>query len=394
MSRYRLYPTPIQETGLLDHCHDARTIWNLGLEQWLFAARYRPYRVGKRQSWPTPTERSRQLSEARLTFSWLAAGSATVQQQALRDLYQAYSNWHAGTHGLPTWRRAGVHEGFRIVGRHAQKVEQLNRRWSCVFVPKVGRVRFRRSRPVPEAKSYRITRDRAGRWHVAFAAVPAPIKGPGDGTIVGVDRGVTISAACSDGRTFQAPTEQSTLRLARKLSRAKRGSNRRARVKRRLARAKARNADRRKDWVEKTTTELARTADLIRIEDLCVVNMTRSARGTIEAPGRNVRQKAALNRAIFASGWGMLARRLEDKAPGRVMKVNPAFTSQRCSACGHVDRRSRENQADFRCTACGHTDNADVNAAKNIAAGHAVTARGGPTLVEPTNREPQLLLVV
>jgi transposase len=104
-----------------------------------------------------------------------------------------------------------------------------------------------------------------------------------------------------------------------------------------------------------------------------------------------VAQKTGLNRAILRSGWGLLVRRLEDKAPGRVEKVSPMFTSQRCSACGLVDGRSRESQAAFRCTACGYATNADVNAAKNIAAGHAVTARGGDGDGWPANREPQLL---
>ena len=120
--------------------------------------------------------------------------------------------------------------------------------------------------------------------------------------------------------------------------------------------------------------------------------MTRSARGTLKAPGRRVRQKAGLNRGILASGWGLLVRRLETKATSRVEKVNPAFSSQRCSACGHVDAKSRESQARFVCTACGFACNADVNAARNIAAGHAVTARGGGGVAQPVNREPQLLL--
>ena len=101
--------------------------------------------------------------------------------------------------------------------------------------------------------------------------------------------------------------------------------------------------------------------------------------------------KAGLNREILASGWGLLVRRLRDKAPGRVETINPAFTSQRCSACGHMDGNSRESQARFACTACGFACNADVNAARNIAAGHAGTARGGLRDAEPANREPQLL---
>jgi transposase len=112
---------------------------------------------------------------------------------------------------------------------------------------------------------------------------------------------------------------------------------------------------------------------------------------TTDNPSRNVRQKAGLNRAILASGWGLLVRRLDDKAPGRVVRVSPAFTSQRCSACGQVAADSRESQALFRCIACGYTSNADVNAASNIAAGHAVTARGRPPLGERRNREPQPL---
>jgi putative transposase len=111
-----------------------------------------------------------------------------------------------------------------------------------------------------------------------------------------------------------------------------------------------------------------------------------------QAPGRNVRQKSGLNREILRSGWGLLVRRLEEKAPGRVEKIPPAFTSQRCSACGHIAAESRKSQALFACVACGYTCNADVNAARNIAAGHAVTAREGIRAAGPVNREPQLLL--
>ena len=159
-----------------------------------------------------------------------------------------------------------------------------------------------------------------------------------------------------------------------------------------MARLRAREAGRRKDWAEQKSTEIARRFDVIRVEDLKIRNMTRSAKGTIEAPGRNVAQKAGLNRAILASAWGLLVRRIEDKAPGRVEKVSPAYTSQRCSACGHVAPESRQSQALFRCVACGYACNADVNAARNIAAGHAVKARGGHATRQPANREPQLTL--
>jgi len=394
MARYRLLPSPAQEAVLRDHCAHARYVWNLAVEQ------HSHWHPG-RKSAPGYLEQCRQLTQARAENPWLAAGSQTVQQQALRDFTQAMTAFFdpGNPAGLPSWRKAGRHEGFRIVGRGRQwDVRRLSRKTGQVRVPKAGWVRFRWSRAVPPGvKSYRVTMDRAGRWHVAFAVLPGPVPAPGNGQVVGIDRGVAVAAALSTGQLLHCPAltgrERTRLRrMQRRLAHAKRGSHRRGRVKHAIARLRARETDRRKDWAEKTSTGIARQFDVIRVEDLQITNMTRSAKGTRENPGRNVRQKAGLNRGILRSGWGLLVRRLEEKAPGRVEKVSPAFTSQRCSACGEVDRASRESQAVFRCTACGFAGNADVNAAINIAAGHAVTARGGDGVARPVNREPQLLL--
>jgi putative transposase len=391
MSRYRLVPSPAQEAVLREHCGHARYVWNLAVEQ------HRHWRPG-RKSAPRYLEQCRQLTAARAEHTWLAAGSQVVQQQALRDFAQAMADYLGGTHDRPSWRKAGRDEGFRIVAVRPGHVRRLSRRVGEVRVPKAGWVRFRWSRPVPpEVKSYRVTLDRAGRWHIAFAVIPEPIAGPGNGQTVGIDRGVAVSAALSTGELLTAPglsarRNKRLRRLQRRLARAKRGSNRRAGVKLTVARLRAREADARKDWAEKASTDIARRFDMIRVEDLRIRSMTLSAKGTAGAPGQNVRQKAGLNREILRSGWGLLARRLEDKAPGRVERIRPAFTSQRCSACGHVDAESRESQARFVCTACGFADHADVNAARNIAAGHAVTARGGDGVARPVNREPQLLL--
>jgi transposase len=245
-----------------------------------------------------------------------------VQQQALRDFAQAMAAFFDSGNpaGRPSWRKADRNEGFRIVGRRGQQwdVRRLSRHVGQVWVPKAGWVKFRWSRAVPSGvRSYRVTRDRAGRWHVAFAWIPEPVTAPENGDVLGVDRGVAVSAALSTG-------------------------------------------------------ELLRVAGL-----------------TAREQKRQLRLERMLARAL-RSGWGLLVRRLEEKAPGRVEKINPAFTSQRCSACGHVDRKSRESQARFVCTACGIACHADVNAARNIAAQHAVTARGGSQF-EPVNREPQLL---
>ena len=362
MSRYRLLPSPTQEKALQDHCAQARFVWNLAAEQ---ESWWRP----GRKSAPGWVEQCRQLTCARREYGWLAAGSVMVQQQALRDHAQAMANYFNGTHCKPTWRKAGRNEGFRIVALQPDRVRRLNRRWGQVYVPKAGWVRFRWSRAVPEARSYRVRLNRDGRWHVAFAAIPRPIAGPRTGEVVGVDRGVMVSAALSTGEMLTCPRlsigcQRRIQLLQRTLARSKRGSNRRAQIKSAIARLKAREADARKDWAEKLSTDLARRFDVIRVEDLRVRDLTRSARGTVSEPGRNVRAKAWLNREILASGWGILVERLEQKAPGRVEKINPSFTSQRCSACGYVAGENRKSQAVFACKSCRYRCHADVNAAK------------------------------
>jgi len=373
--RHRLYPAPDQTAALVRHCSDARYVWNLALEQ---ANCYRPGRLT-----PGPAERSRQLAEAR-QGTWLGEGSSSVQQQALRDFDQALRNWWGGTHRRPPWRKAGLDEGFCV---RDVKVERLNRRWATLLVPKVGSVRFRLTRPMPAGHGMaRVTADRAGRWHVSFSAPQPVIKRTPTGRAVGLDAGVVATLTTSGGEHLHAPAlskpEAGRLRrLQRRLARQQKGSMRRTRTKVAIARLKAREADRRRDFVEQTTTSLVRDFDLIAVEDLDVKTMIRSARGALEAPGVNVAHKRGLNRAISAQGWSMLRRRLTDKAATcavTLVAVHSAYTSQRCAICGHTCPDNRESQAVFGCRACGHMANADVNAALNIlAAGLAVTARGG-----------------
>ncbi|WP_179963756.1 RNA-guided endonuclease InsQ/TnpB family protein [Mycobacterium marseillense] len=389
MSRFRLLPTPQQAVALAEHCRHARYVWNLAVEQ---QQHWQPGRQA-----PGYNEQCSQLTAARAEYDWLAAGSQTVQQQALRDFAQAMRNCFNKSHRRPTWRKAGRHEGFRQVGVKPRHIKRLSRRFGQVWVPKVGWVRFRSTRPIPDTiKSYRVTLDRSRRWHIAFAVVPEAVPGPGDGSVVGVDRGVAVSVALSSGELLHIPglgvhEAERLRRLQRRLSRARRGSNRRARSKLAVARLIARESDRRRDRVEKTTTDLARRFDTIRVDDLNVRAMTRSARGTNECPGINVAQKRGLNREIRRQGWGLLVARLKHKVQERLEFVPAAHTSQRCSRCGHVALENRKSQAVFQCVACNAGPcNADVNAARNIAAGRAVTARGDLGTSRSVNREPQL----
>src|SRR6202022_3341716 len=249
MSRYRLLPTPAQEAALRDHCGHARFVWNLAVEQ---HAHWRP----GRKSAPGYLEQCRQLTAARAEHAWLAAGSQMVQQQALQDFARAMAAFFDPENpaGRPSWRKAGRDEGFRVVAVKPEHVRRLSRKTGEVWIPKAGGGRFRWSRAVPAGgKSYRVTMDRAGRWHVAFAAVPAPIPAPGNGQVTGVDRGVAVSAALSTGELLHAPgltaRERTRLRrLERTLARARRGSPRRGRGKHAIARPRARETDPRQEW--------------------------------------------------------------------------------------------------------------------------------------------------
>ena len=396
MSRYRLLPTPVQEAVLRDHCAPCPVRVEPGRRAALALA------SGPRSA-PGYREQCRQLTEARAEHGWLAAGSQTVQQQALRDFAQAMAAFFDPDNPArrPSWRKAGRHEGFRIVGRRGRQwdVRRLSRKTGEVWVPKAGWVRFRWSRAVPPGvKSYRVTMDRAGRWHVAFAAIPEPIPAPGNGEAVGIDRGVAVSAALSTGELLHVPgltaQERKRLRrLERKLARARRGSNRRGRVKHAIARLRARETDRRKDWAEKVSTDLARRFDVIRVEDLQIKNMTRSAKGTHGEPGpqcpRQGRAEPGHPAVRAGACWCAACRRRPPAGWRRSIPRSRASVARRAGTW--IRSRARAKPC-FRCTACGFACHADVNAARNIAAGHAVTARGGDGVARPVNREPQLLL--
>ncbi len=205
--------------------------------------------------------------------------------------------------------------------------------------------------------------------------------------VIELDIGVTHTVTKSDGQFLDIPTllskgeQQRKRRLQRQLTRQVKGSNRRKSTKIALAKEK----DRRKDWIEKTTTDLVRSYDLIALENLKIKNMTKSAKGTIENPGTNVAQKSGLNRVILEQGWSLFRKRLTDKAtnttvPIETITINPKYTSQRCSKCGHTNKTNRKSQAISCCISCRYTNNADINAAKNVistAVGHTVTRCGG-----------------
>lgn len=368
--RYELKPTATQAQTLREWVGVTRLVYNLCLEQrrdW-----WRQYhRVeGRPLTW---VEQSRQVTGLRAEFDWIAAVPRGALDRALRDLDAAYGRFFRNGAGYPTPRRKGLNDSFRLQAKDVV-VRRLNAKWSAVRLPKVGWVKFRDTRPMGGVMCNLTVALSAGRWFVGFAceidAQPAVAEITAS---VGIDRGVAQTLTLSSGEFIQAPTSLRLLarkkRAQRVLARARRMSRGRERSRARVAALSAKIARVRTDWCHRTSTDIARRYGLVAVEDLKIVNMTASARGTAEAPGRGVRQKAGLNRSILEQSWGRFATMLDYKLTergGHLISVPAAYTSQTCASCGVVDARSRKSQAVFACVHCDHTDNADVNAAKEI----------------------------
>jgi putative transposase len=296
--------------------------------------------------------------------------------------------------GRPKFRSKRGRQGFVI---RDTKIRRISCKRAEVFVPKCGWVRFRWTRPLPGKPGMaRVTLDGAARWHVSFPAPQPEIKRQPSGTAVGIDRGVCRALVTSEREQYRAPaiSARDAARysaLQQRLARQQKGSRRREKTRLAMAKIAVRVADRRKDWAEKISTRLVRSHDVIVLEKLNIQGMVRRpapkpdpVRAGVFLPNR-ARTKAALNRGILTSCWGILGRRLEQKAAAsrcQVIYVNPRFTSQQCRVCGHIAPENRDSQA-FRYVSCGHADHADANAARNILArglllttGEAVLAHG------------------
>lgn len=368
--RYRLAPTPEQAERFAQFSGVCRLIYNLAWEQRRDFWRQYKRQTGRRISFPS---QCRELTALRAQFKWIAAVERVCQEQALRDLDRAFDNFFNGRCKYPSPRSLRDGTGVRFMAKDVS-TRKLNAKWSEVRLPKIGWVKFRNTRELQGMpKNVTLSRDALG-WHVSFACeIAADIQAtrlPG----VGIDRGVANTLALSTGEVFSLPRSMAVIerrkrRAQRAMARKKRGSNRRMKAKRRVARLSAKIARIRKDWHHRTALALAQRFGTAAMESLRVSAMTASAAGTIDAPGKGVRQKAGLNRAILNQGWyafeAILAYKLEERG-GSLVKVPAAYTSQTCSECGVIDAKSRESQAVFGCRHCGFTAHADHNAALNI----------------------------
>ena len=202
---------------------------------------------------------------------------------------------------------------------------------------------------------------------------------------VGIDMGIKKLCAMSDGTVVENLDlfdryRRKLAKLQRRLAKKKKFSINFYKIKAKITALHIKIANARRDYIHKETTKIAKNHGLVVLEDLRVKAMSKSARGTVENPGRMVKQKSGLNRVILDASWGEFRQQLEykvDWAGGIVVAVDPKNTSRKCPVCGYTAKENRRTQADFLCVNCGHADDADVNAAINILrAGHARLACG------------------
>ncbi|MHB1586284.1 MAG: RNA-guided endonuclease InsQ/TnpB family protein [Acidiferrobacteraceae bacterium] len=308
---------------------------------------------------------------------WLAEAPIHPLQQTLRDLERAYANFFAKRADFPRFKKKGQSDRFRYPDPKQIKLDQGNRR---LFLPKLGWLRVRFSRDVLGTVKHITVSPSCGKWFVSIQTERAVEQSIPKGGAVGIDLGVARFATLSDG-TFYAPLgsfkrHQDTLRKAQQaMSRKVKFSSNWKKEKLCIQKIHSRIGNARRDTLHKTSTAISQNHAMVCIEDLRVRNLSKSAAGSTEKPGRNVRAKSGLNRSILDQGWFEFRRQLDYKLAwngGWLVAVPPQYTSRTCPCCGHVSADNRQTQAQFLCVECGFEENADVVGAINVLrAGHA-----------------------
>lgn len=388
--KYKLKTTPEIEQKCASMAGCCRLIWNKALALNLHRLEMKTPMLWYNELayWLTFWKTSEELG-------FLKEAHSQPLQQALKNLDRAFKDAfdkNQPNKRLPKFKRRGQHDSFRYP--QGFKI-QGNR----IYLPKVGWVCFFNSRPIEGTpKNVTVVREAKG-WHVSIQ-VEIEVETPQhpSTSAVGIDRGIAVLAALSNNKCYSPihsyRKHQSQLAKAqRDLKNKVKFSNNWKKQQQRIAKLHSKIADCRKDRLHWISNRISKNHAMIVLEDLKVSNMSKSAKGTQEAPGKNVKAKSGLNKAILDQGWSMFADMLEYKQAwqgGEVIYVSPHHTSQTCPKCGHVSADNRISQSEFACTECRYNDNADIVGAKNILArGHRVLACGETALADSMKQEPK-----
>ena len=351
-------------------------LYNAALEERTKAYRTTRYWRGKGVS-PSLRDQDKMLKDIRADDPAFGAVAYQVSRGVLMRIDRAFAGFYrrvvAGqSPGFPRFKQVGRWNTLEIPDPYPGWLTRRGNRWQ-LKVKGLPVIWLTCSQEIGlDWRMTGITLTRRGRCievKVTYDAGEVPERCE-PRTAVGVDMGVTDAVALSDGTLYPGskPDLSDIERKQRRLSAAKKGSRQRRARRRILANARRKKRVKDRNWRHRMTTDIVRRADWIAIEDLRLANMTRSARGTLESPGRNVAQKAGLNRVLLEQGHGQTKEQLTYKAEwaGKWLDVVPPhFTSQACHACGVIDEESRNGKV-YECRSCGFEDDADVNGASNV----------------------------
>lgn len=301
-----------------------------------------------------------QLPALREELAWVKDVDSQSLQNVLKRLDLAYKFFFKGG-GFPKWANK---RDFRSI--HIQRIKYCEH---TVKIPKIGDLKLFKDSPIVGIpKTAKIIKEPTG-FFICIQCEHVPVKFVSENQAIGLDMGIAHFCIDSNAHFVVNPqhfkTNERCLRIAnRSLARKKKGSNRWTRQAKKLSRLHHTIANVRKDFLHKESTRIAKQYSIVYMENLKIKNMSKSSKGSLEEPGKQVAAKSGLNRSILDCGWGYFGTMLAYKT--KVVKVNPKHTSQICSSCGHQDTGSRLSQSKFVCTSCNYVANADVNAAKNI----------------------------
>ena len=309
------------------------------------------------------------LPEWKQELVWLKDSHAQMLQSSLKDLESAFKNFFAKRADFPKFKKKGMKESFRFP--QGCKLEQHNNR---IWLPKIGWVRYRNSREVVGKIKNVTVSQKCGKWYVSIQTefeqtIPVPKGGE-----IGIDMGIVRFATLSNGQFFEPINAFKTLRgklakLQKQFKNKTKFSKNWQKLKAKIAKLHHKIANIRKNHLHQISSTISKNHAIVYVEDLKVANMSKSAKGTVEKPGKNVKQKSGLNRTILDQAWYEFRRQLDYKLlwnGGHLIAVPPQNTSRCCPACGHTSKDNRQTQAQFECIDCGYQNNADVVGAINV----------------------------
>lgn len=315
------------------------------------------------------TKIANQLPQWKKELAWLKTCHSQVLQQSLKDLESAFKNFFQQRADFPKFKRKGVKERFRFP--QGCKLEPQNNR---LYLPKIGWVRYRNSRSVlGELKNVTVSQ-KCGKFFVSIQTECEHQIPNHNGGEIGIDLGIARFATLSNRDFFEPLNAFKTYKgklakLQQGLKNKTKFSQNWQKLKAKMARLHHKIANCRKDFLHQTSNHISKNHAMVYIEDLQVSNMSKSAKGTAETHGKNVKQKSGLNRAILDQSWFEFRRQLDYKTQWRggfLFAVPAQNTSLICPCCGHVSKENRQTQAKFICVKCGYTENADVVGAINV----------------------------